>query len=139
MKKAQTTTTSKPFNRENLPKLTRKQAAFVKELVENPKQSATQAVIKTYNVNNAKTASVIAAENLAKPSIISHLDNAKDLVEDVIQSNITQYRNSDDIRFLQLSNDNAKWVHDKIFGKATQRTESTSVNVNIEAMLNELL
>jgi len=126
----------KQFNKE-LPKLTRKQAIFVKEILEHPKQSATAAAIKAYDTKDNATARAIASENLTKPNIISHLDKLTNTVETVIEKNITRYSNSDDIRFLQLSNENAKWVHDKIFGKATQRTESTSVNVNIEAMLNE--
>ena len=143
MKKAQNTPTItatpvKAFSKK-LPKLTKKQTVFVKQILENPKHSATEAAVIAYDVKNRNVARVIATENLAKPAIISHLDNAKDLVEDVIQSNITTFRESSTPWERQLSNDNAKWVHDKIFGKATQRTESTSVNVNIEAMLNELL
>ena len=44
-----------------LPKLTRKQEAFVKELITNPKQSATKAAEKTYNVNSNAVARAVAS------------------------------------------------------------------------------
>ena len=122
-----------------LPKLTRKQTAFVKELVTNPKQSATQAVMKTYNVKNSNVARVIGAENLAKPAIISHLDSYNDIAEGVITNVISDYSNSDDIKQRTLSVNTAQWLHDKVNGRATVRTENTTLNINIEALLNNLI
>lgn len=117
----------------SLPKLTRKQEAFVKELIENPKQSATQAVMKTYNVNNAKTASVVATENLAKPSIQSHLHNASDMVERVLEKTVEDWGNEENTQKRALAIDTAKYIHDKVHGKATQKvvTENSSVVINL--------
>lgn len=50
-----------------LPKLTKKQRGFVKDYVKD--ENGTQAALKNYNTTDYKTASVIAAENLDKPSI----------------------------------------------------------------------
>lgn len=108
--------------------LTRKQEAFVKEIVSKPKQSATQAVMNTYNVANAKTASVIATENLAKPSIISRLGDANNMIEQVLMNTVGEYGNSDKIQERSLAVDTSKWIHDKIHGKAVQK--SSSVNFN---------
>lgn len=108
--------------------LTRKQEAFVKEIVSKPKQSATQAVMNTYNVANAKTASVIATENLAKPSIISRLGDANNMIEQVLMDTVGDYGNSDKIQERSLAVDTSKWIHDKIHGKAVQK--SSSVNFN---------
>ena len=126
-----------------LPKLTRKQNAFVGELKNNPKQSATKAVLKTYGKPDKPlsyaTAGAIATENLKKPKIISHLSNYNDIVENTITNTIIEYQNSPDIKERTLSVDTAKYVHDKIHGKATQKTENTSITISIEAMLNELI
>jgi len=121
-----------------LPKLTRKQQAFVNELKNNPKQSATQAVLKTYNVTTNHSAEQIAHENLRKPEIVSHLDAYKDIVENTLTNTIIQYQNSDNIKQRTLSVDTAKYVHDKIFGKSKQITENTNLNVSIEMLLNNL-
>lgn len=50
------------------PKLTPKQEKFVVEFGKNG-GNGTQAALVAYDTDNARTASVIAAENLAKPSI----------------------------------------------------------------------
>ncbi|RLI35141.1 hypothetical protein DRO66_07710 [Candidatus Bathyarchaeota archaeon] len=56
---------------DKLPKLTPKQQEFANGILEG--KSGTQAAVDAYNVKNRKTASVIAAENLAKPSIEEYL------------------------------------------------------------------
>jgi phage terminase small subunit len=121
-----------------LPKLTRKQRAFVNELKKNPKQSATKAVQKTYDVSNYNTARAIASENLAKPAIISHLNNYNELIESTITNAITEYSTSSDIKERTLAVDTSKWVHDKLHGKAIQRTENTNLNINIQDALDLL-
>jgi phage terminase small subunit len=119
----------------SLPKLTRKQAMFVKELIENPKQSATKAVLKTYNVNNAKTASVVATENLAKPSIQSHLHNASELVEQALEDTVRDWAKEENASKRALAMDTAKFIHDKVHGKATQKIQTENSNVNITIAL----
>lgn len=128
---------NKPFTK--LPKLTRKQKAFVNEIVKNPKQSATQAVMKTYDVNNEKTASVIASENLAKPSIISHLDKYSVLAEQSITNNMIRFKDSENIKEVALSVDLAKYIHDKTHGKAVTKNLNLNAEVNIEDLLNNLI
>ena len=49
-------------------KLTPKQVKFVEEYAKNG-GNGTQAALKAYDVKDEKVASVVAAENLAKPSI----------------------------------------------------------------------
>ncbi len=130
-----TATTNRPPSKQSVKNrvgihkpLTRKQEAFVKEIVSKPKQSATQAVMNTYNVANAKTASVIATENLAKPSIISRLGDANNMIEQVLMDTVGEYGNSDKIQERSLAVDTSKWIHDKIHGKATQKTSSVNFN-----------
>lgn len=52
--------------------LTKKQRQFVNEYADTG--NGTQAALKAYDVKNAKVASVVAAENLAKPSIQAELE-----------------------------------------------------------------
>lgn len=121
-----------------LPKLTRKQRAFVNELKRNPKISGTQAAMKAYNVKNEKVASVISSENLTKPSIISHLENYNELVEKTIANPILKYSNSDDIKELTLAVETSKWVHDKLHGKAVQKSVNLNASISLQDALDSL-
>ena len=117
--------------------LTRKQSAFVKHLIEHPKDSATQAVIKTYgskNPPNTTTASAIAYENLRKPQIVTELAKYNNLVENTLINTINDYSTSDKLGQRTLAVDTAKYIHDKIHGKATQKIEqqSTKLVINID-------
>ena len=114
-----------------LPKLTRKQAMFVKELIENPKQSATKAVLKTYNVSNDVVAASVASENLRKPQIISHLHNASELVEQALEGTVRDWAREENASKRALAMDTAKFIHDKVHGKATQKIQTENSNVNI--------
>ena len=111
-----------------LPKLTRKQASFVKELLSDSKISATQAVKKTYNVTSDGSARQLASENLTKPSILMHLQNHSTEAEIRV---LEMMKQDDDKR---LAFDASKDILDRVHGKATQRveTQSTSVNISID-------
>jgi hypothetical protein len=111
-----------------VPKLTRKQKAFVNTLIQNPKMSATQAVKLTYNVKNDKVAGTVASENMAKPVIRMQLAKHSNLIESVITDTIAEYKDSNLQWQRVLAVNTAQWTHDKIHGKATQQT--TSVNYN---------
>lgn len=108
-----------------LPKLTRKQAAFVRQLIENPKMSGTQAALATYNVNNDVTAASVASENLRKPLILAHLEQASERAELNMLEFMAQRKDP------RLAFDASKDVLDRVHGKATQRVESVSTGVSI--------
>lgn len=127
---------SKQFT--TLPKLTIKEKAFVKGIKENPKLSVTEIANRVYDVKNRRTATSIAHENLTKPHIISHLEAYNDIVEETLTSTIIDYSKSDNIKQRTLAVDTSKYIHDKIHGKATIRTENTNLNINIEALLNSM-
>lgn len=117
-------------------KLTRKQKAFADELLANPKLSATQAALRTYGKPDKpttfKTASVIAAENLDKPSVRlylnQHIEKAKNRVIELIDSE------KEDIA-LRASDS----VLDRALGKPTQRVENTSTSVNLNLNLTDIV
>lgn len=115
--------------------LTRKQEAFVTELIKNPKMSATQAIKNTYNVSTNHSAEVMASENLRKPEIISRLGDANNMIEQVLMDTVGDYGNSDKIQERSLAVDTSKWIHDKIHGKAVQK--SSSVNFNFTSHVSD--
>jgi hypothetical protein len=121
--------------------LTRKQQAFVRHLIENPKSSATEAVVQSYDVTDRLTAKSIATENLSKPAIISELAKYNNLVENTLINTIQDYSNSDKLGERSLAVETSKYIHDKIHGKATQRIEQRSekliINLDLTGTLEE--
>lgn len=117
------------------PKLTRKQEAFVRELVENPKQSATASAMKTYGKPDKpityQTANAIAVENLQKPAIQTELAKYTKQVEDTLYRAVVDWGDSEQPRKREIALDSAKFIHDKVHGKATQKVETRSEQVTI--------
>lgn len=126
------------LDKPKLPKLTRKQRAFVNELKKNPKISGTQAALKAYNTTNEVVAASISSENLRKPQIVSHLENYNELVEKTIANPILRYSNSDDIKELTLAVETSKWVHDKLHGKAIQKSVNLNASISLQDALDSL-
>lgn len=87
MDQSQTTTSSEP---KNLPKkkrkLTKKERGFVKDYVLT--ENGTQSVLKNYDAKNAKVASVIAVENLAKPRIQEAIEEKKKTIAEQIPDDL---------------------------------------------------
>lgn len=115
--------------------LTPKQKAFVQELLDNPKQSATQAVLKTYGKPDKPvtylSARNIASDNLTKPNIMTKLAQYNDMVESAILQTISDWKDHDKPRQREIAMNQAQFVHDKIHGKATQKVETRSEQVTI--------
>lgn len=113
-------------DQENKPrKLTRKQKAFVDELLADKKKSATQAVIDAgYDIKNRGTAEVIAYENLRKPQILAYMSEKAPMAEQKILELV--HSDKEEIA-LRASQD----VLDRIHGKAVQRQEVQSVGVTL--------
>jgi phage terminase small subunit len=110
--------------------LTRKQKAFADYLINNPKESATEAATQTYK-GNRKSAEVIASENLRKPPIQiylnSHIDKAKSRVVSLIDSDKEEIA-------LKASDS----VLDRALGKPLTRGVHLNATVNLEQALNSL-
>lgn len=109
--------------------LTKKQKIFVKHIIDNPKDSATEAAAIAYNVTNRPTAATIAKENIRKPQIISALAAHNQLIENTLIQTVDEYQQSDKQWQRTLAVDTSKWIHDKIHGKAVQRTEATGQHI----------
>jgi phage terminase small subunit len=108
-------------------KLTRKQKNFADELLADRKISATEAVMRTYNVAARRTAETIASENLRKPEIMAYLDTHVSMAK----GRIVELAIQDDDKRLAL--DASKDILDRTLGKATQKiqTENSSVVINL--------
>jgi phage terminase small subunit len=107
--------------------LTKKQANFVRELIENPKISATEAAARAYNASTREVASAVATENLRKPLIMQHLQANSERAEQVIVDLLKAEK--DEVK-LAASKD----ILDRVHGKATQKIEqsTTGVTLNID-------
>ena len=114
--------------------LTHKQAYFVKKLANNPKMKASQVVEEVYNPSNKNVASAMASELLAKPQIKMALQEHVNKSEDAIVSTIEDWGHSENTRRREIATQNAQYLHDKVFGKATTRVEmnSQTVSINID-------
>lgn len=133
----------KPFNRP-LGKLTRKQAIFVKYLLDNPKASGTQAALAAYNLGTQggkqleMTAAQIASENLRKPQIMAVLQSASEMAEktvvEALQADRTvvskggTWKEADHAVRLRAADS----ILDRLHGRATQRIEQHSTSVSLE-------
>lgn len=115
--------------------LTPKQKAFVQELIDNPKQSATQAVLKTYGKPGKPptylSAGQIATDNLKKPQIITKLAQYNDLVESTLLATVQEWGQHERPRQREIAQNAAMYIHDKVHGKATQKVETRSEQVTI--------
>lgn len=121
--------------------LTPKQKAFVQELIDNPKQSATQAVLKTYGKPGKPptylSAGQIATDNLRKPQIITKLAQYNDMVESTLLQTVQEWGQHDKPRQREIAQNAAMYIHDKVHGKATQRVETRSEAVTISIDLTK--
>ena len=111
--------------------LTKKQANFVKELLENPKISATEAAARAYNVSTREVASAVATENLRKPLILAHLQANSERAEAKIVELLESKKPE-----IQLAS--AKDILDRVHGKATQKVEQTTTGVTLNIDLTGL-
>ena len=122
--------------------LTRKQEAFVKELVNNPKQSATQAVKKVYDVSTENSASQIATDNLRKPQIMAELAKYSNTAE----YNLIKLANKTTDYALEGGREGAMYasvaektnnsILDRLHGKATTKIEQRSIGMVITVDLS---
>lgn len=108
-------------------KLTMKQKAFVKDVIET--QNPTEAVRRNYDVDNDNVATTIASENMRKPDIVTAIDRAlvkANLTEDVVTQihhrNLTQ---SDNLKVSQTAVKDYYTI--KGYGNKTQDTNTVNV------------
>lgn len=120
--------------------LTAKQENMIVERLKD-KTATNATIIKRagYKAKNNHTAAQLYLENMKKPEISNRLEPVVDEIEDILITTVRKYKDSDKQWEQILANDNAKWIHDKVKGKATQKIEqqSTSVNISIDLTQTE--
>ena len=125
-------------------KLTRKQEAFVRYLIGNPKDSATKAVKATYNPTTDLAARAIAYENLTKPHIqlalAKYSQRAELRVFNLMQRGEAYAENpgKEGAAHASVALAAAKDILDRVHGKATQKVETQSTSVNLNLSLTDL-
>lgn len=133
------TATVKPLRQ-----LTRKQQAFVKHLIDNPKDSAAQAARAAYNLKTTdkgnSTARAVASENLAKPNIMLELSKHSETAE-LVLLDVMKYSNEygrqgghAGAAYASTARQTANDILDRLHGKATTKVEqtTTAVTLNID-------
>lgn len=130
------------------PKLTMKQAKFVKAKAEG--KTGTEAAMIAYDVKDSRVASVISAENLAKPSIQQAVQESMerqgltvDLVVKPIVDGMTAVKSgfNKDGEYLEFGPDHSTRL--KASGMALDlmgaksRGEGTNVNINFNQIAQE--
>ena len=116
---------------------TRKQKEFARIIATEPKTSQTEAYIRAYNTEGYNSRGAITEEakkTLRNPSVQMELSKYSDLAEQKIVNTIREWGDHEKPRQREIAMDMAKFVHDKVHGKAKQRHEvqSTSVNINLD-------
>lgn len=116
-------------------KLTPKQRVFVREYMDNGGVGVKAAAVAyKKDISDPKQYSVagsVAVENLKKPAIRSSLANYNNLFESAMINTVEEWKESAKPRQREIAMDLAKYAHDKIHGKATQRTEVRSEHVKV--------
>lgn len=111
-------------------KLTPKQKKFVNAIVEW--KTGTQAALEAYDTDEYFTAASIAHENLKKPQISSALDELAYKAKTILDRVLDWEKINDKEVSPSYVIDVAKYVHDKVNGKATQKIEQETTNWNID-------
>lgn len=115
-------------------KLRPKTKAFVDLLDSNPKMTQTEAYLKTHKTTKVSTAVVEASKTLSKPNVIIYrkkhaqmaVRNIVDMASDKSIHEATRLKANVDIL-------------DRFVGKAVQKVESSSVNLNVNVEASEQL
>lgn len=123
------------------PKLTKKTNSFIKQIVDNPKISATQAMVQSdFDIKSRDTARMMASEYLAKPNVLTELskyslDSELTLIKLMnTSSKFSETGTKEGASYATVALNTANSILDRLHGKATQTvsTSSTAVTLNID-------
>lgn len=112
--------------------LTRKEKAFIQQVVKNPGAKNAEIIVNAgYQPKNDVTAKTMYQQMMKKEKIQSALSAYTDLAEQTIIKSIKDYGDSDRQWQRTLAVETSKWVHDKVHGKAAQ------MNINLNQDFTE--
>ncbi len=112
--------------------LTPKQEKMIVERLKD-KTAPNYEIIKRagYNAKTIHAQSQQYLENMNKPEIASRLEPVVDEIEEALITTVRRYKDSDKLPEVQEAMNNARWIHDKVKGKATQKIEQQSIKLVI--------
>lgn len=112
--------------------LQRKEKAFVQSIIDNPKATNDIHVIRAgYDVKSKTVAGVMGSQLLSRPHIQSALSNYVELTESAMTNTVRDWKDSDTPRKREIAMQNAQYIHDKIFGRSTQKIEQTTTGITL--------
>ena len=116
----------------NTKKLTGKQQSMITERLKDPKAPNSEIIRRAgYNAQSISAQSQQYIQNMKIPEIVSKLEPVVDEIEEALISTVRRYKNSDKLTEVQEAMTNARWIHDKVKGKAVQQIQSTSTKLVI--------
>lgn len=125
-------------------KLTAKEQKLVELVTDDNGLTNSQAYKLAYNADKMKesTINTEVSRTLNKPHVRTELAKHTKLVENTLINVVNDWGNEDDVNKRRLAFDSSRFIHDKIYGKATQRTEVrtevVSLNLNLTGESTEV-
>jgi len=120
MKTAQFTNTGKT-------KLTGKQQSMIIERLKDPTAPNSEIIKRAgYNAKSITAQSQQYIQNMKIPEIQNRLEPVVDEIEEALITTVRRYKDSEKLPEVIEAMNNARWIHDKVKGKATQRIEQRS-------------
>lgn len=113
-------------------KLTPKQEKMIAERLKD-KTAPNYEIIRRagYNAKTIHAQSQQYLENMNKPEIASRLAPVVDEIEQALITTVRRYKDSDKLPEVIEAMSNARWIHDKVKGKAVQQIQTTSNKLSI--------
>ena len=119
--------------------MTGKQKAMIAERLKDKTASNAEIIKRAgYSASTVYVASQQYLENMKKPEIASKLNDVVEEMETVLTDTVRRYKDSDKLAEVALANDNARWIHDKVRGRSTQKIEQTTTGVTLNIDLTGL-
>lgn len=126
----------------NTKKLTPKQQAMIVERLKDPTAPNSEIIKRSgYNAQSISAQSQQYIQNLKIPEIASRLEPVVDEIEEALITTVRRYKDSDKLPEVIEAMNNARWIHDKVKGKAVSTvissTTGVTLNIDLTSSLNE--
>lgn len=120
--------------------MTGKQKAMIVERIKDSKASNAEIIRRAgYKASTIQNASQQYLENMMKPEIAKKLNNVVDEMEDALITTVRRYKDSEKLPEVIEAMNNARWIHDKVHGKATMKIEQHTTGVTLTIDLTSSL
>lgn len=123
-------------------RLTPKENRFVEHVVNNPKDSFTEAAVQAYNVKSRAVAANIARQLRDKPHVVAELERYSTNAEHNLirladaSTDFAMAGGKDGAAYAGVAERTNNSILDRIHGKSTQKSETTVVAVQLNVDLS---